>query len=78
MILAEYGPIRIFSEEGLDGVTRHFIQVQLPDLPILRDIVLHLVPADGGLVHDLRFDAVGSAELDLPPGTYSMGLVYEP
>jgi len=36
------------------------------------------VPADGGLVHDLRFDAVGSAELDLPAGTYSMGLVYEP
>ena len=78
VILAEYGPIRIFSEEGLDGVTRHFIQVQLPDLPILRDIVLHLVPADGGLVHDVRFDAVGSAELDLPAGTYSMGLVYEP
>lgn len=78
VILAEYGPIRIFSEEGLDGVTRHFIQVQLPDLPILRDIVLHLVPGEGGLAHDLRFDALGSAELDLPPGTYSMGLVYEP
>jgi hypothetical protein len=78
VILDDYGPIRIFSEQGLDGLARHFIQIQLPDLPILRDIVLHLVPPDGGLAHDLRFDALGSAELDLPPGTYSMGLLYEP
>ena len=76
--LLDFGPIRIFSEDGLDGVTRHFIQVQLPDLPILRDIVLHLAPQEGGLAHDLRFDALGSAELDLPAGTYAMGLVYEP
>ncbi|HEU0104535.1 MAG TPA: hypothetical protein VFT38_00085, partial [Vicinamibacteria bacterium] len=76
--LADYGPLRILSEEGLDGTTRRFVQVHLPDLPILRDIVLRLVPAEGGPSHDLRFDALGSAELDVPPGTYSLGLLYEP
>ncbi len=77
-VLADFGPIRILSEEGLDGVTRHFVQVQLPHLPILRDIVLRLVPQGGGLAHDLRFDSLGSAEVDLPSGTYAMGLLYEP
>jgi len=76
--LREYGPIRVLSEEGLDGVVRRFVQVQLPDLPILRDIVLRLVPAQGGAHHDLRFDGLGTAELDVPPGTYGMGLLYEP
>jgi hypothetical protein len=76
--LADYGPLRILSEEEPDGTTRRFVQVHLPDLPILRDIVLRLAPTEGGPHHDLRFDALGSAELDLPPGTYSLGLLYEP
>ena len=76
--LADYGPLRILSEEGLDGTTRRFVQVHLPDLEVLRDIVLRLVPTEGGPSHDLRFDALGSAELDVPPGTYSLGLLYEP
>ncbi|HSB60626.1 MAG TPA: hypothetical protein VLI67_02830 [Vicinamibacteria bacterium] len=76
--LADYGPIRMLSEEGVDGVTRRFIQVQLPDLPILRDIVLRLVPSEGGPAHDLRFDALGSAELHVPPGLYAIGLLYQP
>ncbi len=77
-VLADFGPIRVFSEEGLDGVPRHFLQVQLPDLPILRDIVPRPGPNRGGLAPDLRSDSLGSAEADLPAGTYGMGLLYEP
>jgi hypothetical protein len=76
--LATYGPIRVMTDEGFDGTTRRFIQVQLPDLPILRDIVLRLVPSDGGAAHDLRFDALGSAPLEVAPGSYALGLIYEP
>ena len=76
--LADYGPLRILSEEGLDGTMRRFVQVHLPDLEVLRDIVLRLVPTGGGPNHDLRFDALGSAELKVPAGTYSLGLLYEP
>jgi hypothetical protein len=76
--LADYGPVRILDETDLDGRQRHFLQVQIPDVPILREIVLRLVHAQTGATHDLRADALGSAELDVPAGTYGLGLVYEP
>ncbi len=75
--LAEYGPVRILNEEMLGTLTR-YIQVQIPDIPILRDVMLRLVRQQDRQVVDLRLDALGSAVLDVPPGTYSLGLVYEP
>jgi hypothetical protein len=75
--LEEYGPIRILEEESLEGERKCFIQVQIPEIPLLREILLRLVAPDGK-TFDLRLDAVGSAELNLPPGTYSLGLVYQP
>jgi hypothetical protein len=76
--LAEFGPLRVFDEEGPDGVGRSYLQVQLPDLPILSDIVVHLSPEDGSGEHRLRLDGLGSVPLDLPPGLYEIGLLYEP
>ena len=54
-----------------------FLQIQIPEIPFLRDIVLHVV-APSGKTYDLRLDALGSTELNLPPGAYSLGLVYQP
>jgi hypothetical protein len=77
-VLSAYGPIRILDEQGPDGSSRRFLQVHLPDIPILRDVVLHLEPADGGEARELRLDALGSVELAVPDGTYTLGLVYNP
>lgn len=77
-VLGEYGPLRVFEDSGPDGGPQRFIQIQLPDIPILKDIVLHLVEGEGDSSHDLRLDALGSAPLDLPDGTYSLGLIYQP
>jgi hypothetical protein len=74
--LREYGPLRILEEEVL-GEKKLFIQVQIPEIPFLREIVLRAVAEDGA-EHDLRLDALGSAELALPPGRYALGLVYQP
>jgi len=76
--LLDYGPLRVLQEEDADGSTRQFLQVHLPDIPILQQIVLHLVDEASGATQVLRFDALGSVPLDLPPGTYSLGLVYDP
>jgi hypothetical protein len=76
--LAAYAPIRVFSEESSEGLTRQFIEIQLPDVPILKDIVLHLVAEGTEEPHQLRLDALGSAQLCLPDGTYRLGLVYQP
>jgi hypothetical protein len=76
--LAEFGPVRVFDEEGPDGVRRSYLQVQLPDLPILSDIVVHLAPEGGGEDRKLRLDGLGSVPLDLPAGLYEIGLLYEP
>lgn len=76
--LAEYGPLRIFDEPYLDGVTRRLVQVHLPNIPSLRDVVLHLVSVETGRDHALRLDRLGTAELRLPDGLYSIGLSYEP
>jgi len=76
--LADFGPLRVFDDEGPDGVRRLYLQVQLPDLPILSDIVVHLSPGDGSGEHRLRLDGLGGVPLDLPPGLYEIGLLYEP
>jgi hypothetical protein len=76
--LAEFGPLRVFDEEGPDGVRRAFLQVQLPDIPILSEIVIHLSREDGSEERRLRLDGLGSVPFDLPPGLYAIGLLYEP
>ncbi len=75
--LAEFGPIRVFEDQGFDGQSARYVQVQLPDIPILSDIVVRLTREDGTTT-DLRLDGLGSARLDLAPGLYSLGLIYEP
>lgn len=75
--LTPYGPVRILEEEDLEGGTHRFIQVHLPHIAMLRDIVLKLV-SQGGEVIDLRMDSLGTAPLDLPAGKYALGLVYQP
>jgi hypothetical protein len=76
--LADFGPLRVFDEEGPDGVRRSYLQVQLPDLQNLSDVVVHLSPEGGGETRKLRLDGLGSVPLDLPPGLYEIGLLYEP
>lgn len=76
--LADFGPVRFFEEEGTDGARRRYLQLQLPDIPILSDIVVHLDGAPGVESRDLRLDGLGSAELDVPPGLYRIGLAYNP
>jgi hypothetical protein len=76
-LLAEYGPMRVLQEVGPDGRRRQLVQIQIPDIPLLRDVVLHLVPEAGDGI-DLRLDALGSAELVVAPGVYTMGLLYQP
>ena len=75
--LADFGPLRVFDEEGPDGVRRPYLLVQLPDLPILSDIVVQLSPEEGE-PRRLRLDGLGSVPLDLPSGLYAIGLLYEP
>jgi hypothetical protein len=76
--LAEFGPLRVFDEEGPGGVRRPYLQVQLPDIPVLSDIVIHLSREDGADERRLRLDRLGSVPFDLPPGLYTIGLLYEP
>jgi len=76
--LAEFGPLRVFDEEGPDGTHHPYLQVQLPDIPVLSDVVVHLSPEDGGADRQLRLDGLGSVPFDLPPGLYAIGLLYEP
>jgi hypothetical protein len=75
--LDEFGPLRVFEEEGSDGQYQVYLQVQLPDIPILSDIVVHL-SGTGGDDYRLRLDGLGSVPLDLPAGLYQIGLLYEP
>ncbi len=77
-LLADYGPIRIMREDPPNSASKWFIQVQLPHIESLKNVTLHLAPGDGGPGHDLPLDALGSAELDLPAGIYSLGLIYQP
>jgi hypothetical protein len=74
--LSDFGPLRVFEEETHEGERQVFLQVQLPDIPILSDIVVHL----SGDTSDfrLRLDGLGSVPLELPAGLYRIGLLYEP
>jgi hypothetical protein len=76
--LADYGPLRLLQEQSSEADRHLFLQVQLPDIPMLKQIVVHLVEQTSGRTHELRLDALGSAPLALPDGTYSLGLVYDP
>lgn len=76
--LGEFGPLRVFEEEGPDGSRSAYLQVQLPDIPVLSDIVVHLSPSEGGEDLRLRLDGLGSVPFDVPPGLYQIGLAYEP
>lgn len=77
-VLSEYGPLQIFLEEAPDGARRRFLQVHLPEIPIVRDVVLHLVSEDAQQGEDLRLDGLGTVELTVPDGAYRLGLVYQP
>jgi hypothetical protein len=76
--LAEFGPLRVFDEESADGLRQRYLQVQLPDIPILSDIVLHVSRSEDGTAQDLRFDGLGSVPFGHGPGLYRLGLVYAP
>ena len=76
--LSEFGPIRVFDEDAPAGTNRRYLQVQLPDIPILSDIVVHLAGDDGVVQRELRLDRLGSSPLDVPPGLYRFGLLYSP
>lgn len=76
--LAEFGPLRVFEEDGADGARRRYLQVQLPDLQNLSDIVVRLSRQDGPGGRDLRLDGLGSALFDVPSGLYRIGLLYAP
>jgi len=76
--LTDFRPLHVFDEEGLDGSPRSYLQVQLPDIPVLSEVVVHLSPEDGSADRRLRLDGLGSVPLDLPPGVYAIGLLYEP
>jgi hypothetical protein len=76
--LSEFGPVRVFDEQGFDGASRRYLQLQLPGIPILTDIVVHLAQVDGPVQRDLRLDGLGSVRLDLPAGLYRIGLAYSP
>ncbi len=75
--LTEFGPIRIFEDQDFGGEPARYLQVQLPDIPILSDIVIRLSREDG-TANDLRLDGLGSARFELPAGRYGLGLIYEP
>lgn len=76
--LDEYGPVRLFTETDLDGQAETFIQIQIPDMPNLSDVVLHLVEQQSRAAFDVRLDQLGTARLAVPPGWYDIGIVYDP
>jgi hypothetical protein len=75
--LVEFGPLRVFEEENVEGRLQVFLQLQLPDIPILSDIVVHLL-GDSGDDYQLRLDGLGSIPLDVRAGLYEIALFYEP
>jgi hypothetical protein len=76
--LSDYGPVRAFEEKDPSGGAASYIQVQLPDIPILSDIVVRFSRDGEEAPRDVRLDALGSGRLDLPPGLYRFGLLYAP
>jgi hypothetical protein len=75
--LAEFGPLRVFVEE-ISGHRQRLMQVHIPGLARLTDVVLHLAPAGGAEGYALRLDPLGACPLDVPDGLYQLGLAYEP
>jgi len=75
--LSEYGPLQVIQEENPTG-RKTYLQIQLPDLPRLQDVLLTLVRDDGLIGYELRFDALGSVELHIVSGTWRIGMTYEP
>ncbi len=76
-VLAEFGPLRVFEEELL-GERRRLVQVHIPGLTPLSDVVLHLASPGGDQAFALRFDALGTAELPPVDGAFQIGLAWEP
>jgi hypothetical protein len=76
--LSDYGPVRAFEEHSAEGAPVPYIQVQLPDIPILSDIVVRFSREGEDVPRDVRLDALGSGRLDLAPGLYRFGLLYAP
>jgi hypothetical protein len=76
--LADYGPVRVLEEGLPEGGHRRFIQFHVPGITTLRDVVVHLASKERTETYDLRLDALGSAELSVPEGSYDLGLVYQP
>jgi hypothetical protein len=75
--LSEYGPLQVLREEGPSG-PKTYLQLQIPDMPRLRDVLVTLMREDGMIGYELRLDALGSVELELTRGTWRIGLTYEP
>ncbi len=76
--LSEYGPLRIFQESSELGGERRLLEVQVPGIADPKDIVVFLVDEASGKSARLRLDALGSADLDVEDGTYSLGWTYDP
>lgn len=76
-VLSDYGPLRVLREDGPEG-PKTYLQLQIPDLPRLRDVLVTLMRDDGVIGYELRLDALGSVALDLSSGTWRIGLTYQP
>jgi hypothetical protein len=75
--LADYGPLQVLREDGPEG-PRAYLQLQIPDLPRLRDVLVTLMRDDGLIGYELRLDALGSVPLEMGSGTWRIGLTYQP
>jgi hypothetical protein len=75
--LADYGPLQVLREEGPGG-PQTYLQLQIPDMPNLRDVVVTLMRDDGMLGFEHRLDALGSVPLHMTSGTWNLGLTYQP
>ena len=71
--------MRVLHEEAPGGAVTTYLQIQLPELPLLRDFVLTLVRDDGTESLDKGASTTWDARPSRStPGTYRMGLVYQP
>lgn len=75
--LSDFGPLRVFEEDQL-GQRQRLVQVHIPGLARLTDVVLHLARADGSETHALRLDALGTAALPASDGRFEIGLAWDP
>jgi hypothetical protein len=75
--LADFGPLRVFEEEVL-GERQRLVQVHIPGLTQLTDVVLHVARPDGTESHALRLDALGTAVLPDASGSFQLGLAWDP